>query len=338
MLVKGKEKLVELSDSIKKIIITTHFKPDGDALGSSLAMYHWLKDKGHDVSVIVPSDYPLFINWLPGNDNIIQYHQNTESSNRALHDADIIFCLDYSTLSRTECMAEVIGASPAQKWMIDHHLDPDDFSDLLYWDNKASATCQLIYNFITQIFGDGESITKDIATCLYTGIVTDTGSFRFRSVTSEVHQISADLIDKGAENGYIHEKLYNSNTESRLKFMGYCLSHCLIVIPEYNVAYFKIPTYVLHNYQIATGDTDGLVNYALSIQGIKLAALIVDRTELIKLSLRSVGDVPCNEICQKHFNGGGHLNASGGSSHSSLDETEAKLLAILPEYKDILTK
>lgn len=338
MLVKGKEKLVELSDSQKKIIITTHFKPDGDALGSSLAMYHWLRDKGHDVSVIVPSDYPLFISWLPSNDIVIQYPQHKESSNRALQAADIIFCLDYSALNRTESMAEAINASPAQKWMIDHHLNPDDFSDLLYWDNKASATCQLVYNFISKIYGDNESITKEIATCLYTGIVTDTGSFRFRSVTSEVHQISADLIDKGAENWDIHERLYNSNTESRLKFMGYCLSHCLIVVPEYNVAYFKIPAHVLHNYQIATGDTDGLVNYALSIQGIKLAALIVDRTELIKLSLRSIGLVPCNEICQKHFNGGGHLNASGGSSYLSLDETEAKLLAVLPEYKDILTK
>lgn len=336
MLIKGEEYLSELATS-KKIVITTHFKPDGDALGSSLGLYHWLSARGHDVNLIVPSDYPTFISWLPGNDKVIQYPSNQNLCNQLIQNADIIFCLDFSSLSRTEIMAQPLSSSKAKKWMIDHHLNPEEFADLLYWDSSAAATCQLVYQFITDIYQNSESITPDIATCLYTGIVTDTGSFRFRSTSSDIHRIAADLIDKGAKNWEVHEYIYNSNSERRLKFIGHCLSNYLTVIKEYNTAYFKISAETLRQFNVITGDTEGLVNYALSIHGIKLAALIVDRTELIKLSLRSVGEVPCNEICQKYFSGGGHLNASGGSSHDTLDATVSKFVSILPEYKDILT-
>ncbi|MBE8719716.1 DHH family phosphoesterase [Sphingobacterium pedocola] len=335
-MLQGEENLKLLTEP-KKIVITTHHKPDGDALGSSLGLYHWLKKNNHDVSVVVSSDFPTFLDWLPGRDVIVSYPESPEKCRRLLNEAAIIFCLDYSALSRTSVLEEYIRAASGQKWMIDHHLDPEDFAQLTYWDSNAAATAQLIYTFIADILGGKEFIDANIATCLYAGIMTDTGSFRFRSTTSAVHHIIANLIEAGARNWEIHEQIYNSSTERRLKFLGYCLLNCLEVIPEYNTALFSISKDDLAQFEISTGDTEGLVNYALSVKGIRLAALIVDRTELIKLSLRSIGDIPCNEICKKYFHGGGHLNASGGSSSEDLTTVVNTFKSILPEYKELLT-
>src|SRR5690606_21291206 len=309
----GKENLALLKTP-RHIVITTHHKPDGDALGSSLGLYHWLKKQGHTVSVILSSDFPTFLDWMPGRKDVIFYPKHPDVGQALFDQAEIIFCLDYSALSRTNILEAVIRDAKGQKWMIDHHLDPEDFADLVYWDSNAAATAQLVYTFLTEVLPHEEPIDADIATCLYAGIMTDTGSFRFRSTTSAVHHIIASLIDAGARNWEIHEHIYNSSTEKRLKFLGYCLLNCLEVIPDYNTALFAVSKEDLTQFDITTGDTEGLVNYALSIKGIRLAALIVDRTELIKLSLRSIGEIPCNEICKKYFNGGGHLNASGGSS------------------------
>ncbi len=322
----------------KNIVITTHHKPDGDALGSSLGLYRWLKAKGHRVEIILSSDFPTFLDWMPGREEVIIYPTTKDRAERLLATADIIFCLDYSALSRTNILEPVIRAASGQKWMIDHHLDPEDFASLSYWDSDAAATAQLIYTFICSVNGDEEGITSEIATCLYAGIMTDTGSFRFRSTTAAVHKIIASLIDAGAKNWEIHEQVYNSSTENRLKFLGYCLLNCLEVIPEYNTAVFSVSKEDLRKFDVTTGDTEGLVNYALSVKGIRLAALFIDRTELIKLSLRSIGDIPCNEICKKYFNGGGHLNASGGSSSEELSQVVNKFKSILPTYKEILTK
>ncbi|GHE23525.1 DHH family phosphoesterase [Sphingobacterium griseoflavum] len=321
----------------KNIVITTHHKPDGDALGSSLALYHWLKAKRHAVEVVLSSDFPTFLDWMPGREDVIIYPTAKDRATDLLQHADIIFCLDYSALSRTNILEPIIQHAAGQKWMIDHHLDPEDFASLRYWDPSAAATAQLIYSFICTVIGDKEGLTAEIATCLYAGIMTDTGSFRFRSTTSAVHQIIASLIDAGARNWEIHERVYNSSTESRLKFLGYCLLNCLEVIPAYNTAIFSVSKEDLQQFNVTTGDTEGLVNYALSVKGIRLAALFIDRTELIKLSLRSIGDIPCNEICKKYFNGGGHLNASGGSSNEELSQVVNKFKSILPAYKEILT-
>lgn len=336
-MLKGEENLRLLSKP-RRIVITTHHKPDGDALGSSLALYTFLKKNKHTVDVVVSSDFPDFLNWIPGRKDVIIYPERPELSKKLLDEAEIIFCLDYSALSRTDILEPLIRNSAAQKWMIDHHLDPEPFADLMYWDSNAAATAQLVYSFITDTLQATEQIDETIATCLYTGIMTDTGSFRFKNTTSTIHHILAHLIDSGAKNWEIHENIYNSNTENRLKFLGYALQHCLQVIPEFNTAFFSISKDELARFNIVTGDTEGLVNYALSIKNIRLAALIVDRTELIKLSLRSIGDIPCNEICKKHFNGGGHLNASGGSSSDTLENVVKKFKSILPEYKEILTR
>lgn len=321
----------------KNIVITTHHKPDGDALGSSLGLYHWLKAKGHQVDVVLSSDFPIFLNWMPGREDVIIYANDTTRAEFLIQQADIIFCLDYSVLSRTNILEPVLRAAKGQKWMIDHHLDPEDFASLSYWDASAAATAQLVYMFITDVNQDEHAVTAEIATCLYAGIMTDTGSFRFRSTTAAVHLIISKLIEAGARNWEIHEQVYNSSTENRLKFLGYCLLNCLEVIPEYNTAIFSVRKEDLEQFQVTTGDTEGLVNYALSVKGIRLAALFIDRTELIKLSLRSTGEVPCNEICKKYFNGGGHLNASGGSSTAGLSQTVNKFKSVLPEYKEILT-
>lgn len=336
-MLKGEENL-QLLNEPKKIVITTHHKPDGDALGSSLGLYHFLKKYNHTVNVIVSSDFPDFLNWMPGKPDVIIYPEQPQHAKQLFDDADIIFCLDYSALSRTNILEPIIANSPGQKWMIDHHLDPEDFANLIYWNSNAAATAQLIYTFIADVLQQKEAIDADIATCLYAGIMTDTGSFRFKSTTSAVHHIIANLIDAGARNWEIHEQIYNSATERRLKFLGYVLLNCLEVIPEYNTALISISKDDLAKFKITTGDTEGLVNYALSIRGVRLAALIVDRTELIKLSLRSIGEIPCNEICKKHFNGGGHLNASGGSSSDNFEAVVRTFKSILPEYKEILTK
>ncbi|MGN5956036.1 DHH family phosphoesterase [Sphingobacterium lactis] len=332
----GEEYLVELSRP-KKIIITTHHKPDGDALGSSLGLYYWLKKKGHDVHVILSSDFPTFLDWMPGREELLFYTQDPSYCQGLFDTADIIFCLDYSALSRTNILEPVIRDAKAPKWMIDHHLEPEDFAQVCYWDSNAAATAQLVFKFIAEVFEDKAAIDEKIATCLYTGIMTDTGSFRFKSTTSEVHHIIAALLEAGARNWEIHEQIYNSSTENRLKFLGYSLLNCLEVIPEYHTALFSLSKEDLAKFNVTTGDTEGLVNYALSIKGIRLAGLFVDRTELIKLSLRSIGDIPCNEICKKHFNGGGHLNAAGGNSTEELSEVVNRFKSILPEYKAYLT-
>ncbi|HZH55309.1 MAG TPA: bifunctional oligoribonuclease/PAP phosphatase NrnA [Sphingobacteriaceae bacterium] len=320
------------------IVITTHFKPDGDALGSSLAMSHWLKQKGHEVQIIAPSDFPYFLDWLPGREEVIIYTEQKERSDQMIRDAAIIFCLDFNGLGRTQDMAPSLQAAEGTKIMIDHHLAPEGFDDERYWDSSAAATAELVYKFIVHEFDDAASISPALATCLYTGIMTDTGSFRFKSTTPEVHHIIADLIEKGAKNWEIHENIFNSNTETRLRFLGFCLAHRLVVDPEHRTAWMAISKQDLVDYSVGTGDTEGLVNYALSIQGIQFAALIIERQDIIKFSFRSIGDFPCNEFSSMHFNGGGHLNAAGGNAQGTLEEAVRKFKSLLPTYKNLLTQ
>lgn len=317
----------------QKIVITTHHKPDGDAMGSSLGLYAYLIQKGHHVKVITPTDYPYFLHWLPNNSDVIIYTEQKEESDLHVAEASLIFCLDFNTLSRINELGEVIRESEAYKIMIDHHLEPEDFDDYRCWNINACAAAQLVYEFIVHELEDGGLMTKDIATCLYTGIMTDSGSFRFPSATSDVYRIAADLIDAGAEHWRIHQLVYDNATENRLRFLGHCLTNKLEILREFNTAIITVTAEELKEYNIVTGDTEGIVNYALSINGIRLAAFIIERTDRVKLSLRSTGDFPANEICKKYFNGGGHRNAAGGASDDSLADTVAKFKSILTEYK-----
>lgn len=320
----------------KRIVITTHHKPDGDAIGSSLGLYNYLIQHGHHAKVITPTDYPQFFDWMPGNEQVIIYTEHIAQSNQLVAEAELIFCLDFNALSRINELGAEVEKSTAVKIMIDHHLEPQDFDDYRYWNINACATAQLIYEFIVNELHDKPLINKDVASCLYTGIMTDSGSFRFPNTTSAVHRIVADLIDAGAVNWHIHELVYNSATETRLRFLGHCLADKLEVLPEYNTALITVTQAELERYDIITGDTEGIVNYALSIIGIKLAAFIVERKDRVKLSLRSKGDFPANDICKKYFNGGGHRNAAGGHSDESLEQVIAQFKSILPNYKTLL--
>ncbi len=320
----------------KQIVITTHHKPDGDAIGSSLGLYNYLIQKGHHVTVITPSDYPFFLQWLPNNTHVLVYPDHKDESARLIAEAELIFCLDFNTLKRIGDMGELVRAAEGKKVLIDHHLEPEDFDDYRYWSINACATAQLIYEFIALKMGEPELINKDVATCLYTGIMTDSGSFRFDTTTPDVHRIAADLIAAGAENSKIHALVYDNFSESRVRFIGYALLNKLEVFEEYKAAIISISKEELLRFNITTGDTEGLVNYALTINGIRLGALIIERPDMVKLSLRSTGDFPANEICKKYFNGGGHKNAAGGMSEKPLDEVINDFKRILPEYKTIL--
>ena len=331
--------LVSLIDLLAKpqhIVITTHHKPDGDAMGSSLGLYHYLIQLGHHAKVIAPTDYPDFLTWMPGNEEVIIYTENTQEAANLIAGAALVFCLDFNNLSRINEMGELVRQSNALKVMIDHHLEPEDFDDYRHWDIKACATAQLVYDFIANQLNHKELINADVATCLYTGIMTDSASFRLPNTTSDVHRVVADLIDAGAVNWRIHELVYNSASENRLRFLGHCLSNCLEILPEFNTAIIAVNKQDLEKYDVNTGDTEGIVNYALAIASIRLAAFIVEREGKVKLSLRSKGEFPANEICKKYFSGGGHRNAAGGQSSDSLENVIDQFKLILPEYKKLL--
>lgn len=320
----------------QKIVITTHHKPDADALGSSLGLFGYLKKKGHQVTVITPTDYPDFLSWMKCNDEVLIFNENNETqSARLIEAADIIFCLDFSSLDRINELGELVRASKAIKVLIDHHLDPEDFADFKFWSTQAAATAELVFELIEDM-GEVDLIDKDIAECLYAGIMTDTGSFRHSNTTVNVHKITAKLMEKGADNTKVAKLIYDTNSVERLKFIGFSLSERLIILNKFNTAYFAIDSEDLDKFKSKTGDTEGLVNYALSIKGIVMAVLIIERDGEVKLSFRSIGEFPVNEIAKEFFGGGGHRNAAGGKSDLSLDDTVKKLISILPQYKEQL--
>ncbi|MES2795274.1 MAG: bifunctional oligoribonuclease/PAP phosphatase NrnA [Bacteroidota bacterium] len=334
------EAFKELIKNPQKVVITTHFKPDADALGSSLALAGFLKKLNHQVNVITPSDYPEFLNWMNGNDEVVVFERNKNNSValKLIREADIIFCLDFSALSRINDLEIPVKESIATKVMIDHHINPEDFAAFEFHNTKAAATAEIIYDLIVEL-GQKELIDVPIGECIYAGLMTDTGSFRHPSTTSRTHQIAGELIDLGVNTNKIHRNIFDSFTEERLKFLGFMLSEKLKVLPEYNLAYFTVTNEELKRFNSQTGDTEGIVNYALTIKGIAMAAIIVERPEAIKMSFRSIESVAVNDIASVHFSGGGHKNAAGGKTEGiGLAATEAKFLEILPLYKARLTE
>ncbi|WP_370478038.1 DHH family phosphoesterase [Tamlana flava] len=320
----------------KKIVIVPHKNPDGDAIGSTLGLYLYLLKRNHDVQVIVPNDFPSFLKWIPGSDSILRHDSQTKMCNDLIADADIIFTLDFNALHRTDQMEQVLAESKGIKIMIDHHQAPDDYALYIYSNVRMSSTCEMVYYFIDML-GDIDLIDKDIATCLYVGIMTDTGSFRFSSTSSTTHNVVAHLMEKGADNAEIHNNIYDSNSCERLQLLGCALSN-LVVIPESRTAYITLSQEELNRFNYKKGDTEGVVNYGLSIEGIVLAAIFIeDKQEgIIKISLRSKGNFSVNEMSRAHFNGGGHINAAGGKSYLSLKDTVEKFISILPSYNKAL--
>lgn len=326
------KKVKALLSKPKNIVIVTHWSPDGDAMGSSLGLYNYLLQKKHNVQVITPNDYPSFLNWLPGNKKVIDFSVNGKAALAKIKKAEFIFCLDFNSLKRIDLLGEEVAVSDAPKMIIDHHLQPEDFADFLLHTTHASSTCELIYDFI-ELMGDKKKLTKEVADCLYTGIMTDTGSFRYPSTTAKTHRVVAELIQAGARNGDIHRLVYDNNTQSRLKLLGYCLGEKLNVIEEYSAAYFSLDQQDLDKFNYKKGDTEGIVNYPLSIKTVQFSAFFVERDGIIKISFRSKGKFDVNKFARNHFNGGGHANAAGGMSNLSLKETIAKFVDVLPAYK-----
>jgi len=328
--------LKSLLESPKRIVVTTHYKPDADALGSSLALARFLKKKNHSVQVIVPSDYPSFLDWMQGNDDVWIYDSETKDPiANCLNTAEIVFCLDFNSLGRIHDLGELVRASPAKKVLIDHHLEPDSFADICISDIKAAATCVLIYELI---IGLDERALMDtyIAECIYAGIMTDTGSFRHSNADKKVHQIIADLYSWNLDSSRIHRLIFDTNSEERLRLLGFCLSEKLIVLEDCYTAFICLSAEELERFDSQTGDTEGLVNYALSIDKIILAAMIVEREDGVKISFRSKGDFNVNVFARTHFEGGGHKNAAGGKSIKSLSETVRNFREIVSNYKEEL--
>lgn len=316
------------------IVITTHHKPDADALGASLALHAYLSKLGYDCTVVTPSDYPTFLHWMKGHEHVLNFEKEAHKPQaiQLLEKATHLFCLDFSRLDRLHGMEKAARNSPAKKILIDHHLDKEHFAEAELYDPKAAATCELIYKLI-EAEGHLHLIDEQMGACLYAGIMTDTGSFRHPSTTPDVHRMAAELLERGVHTNKVHRLIYDSNTEERMHFLGYILKDKLVVLPEHHTAYIAVSDQELNQYHSQTGDTEGFVNYALSIQGVRLAVLLIDRTEMIKLSFRSVEDLDVSTFAKEHFQGGGHKNAAGGKSNATLDATLQRLLALLPGFE-----
>ncbi|MCI2228001.1 bifunctional oligoribonuclease/PAP phosphatase NrnA [Polaribacter sp. MSW13] len=333
MILKGFEELKKFLEKPRNIVIIGHRNPDGDAMGSTLALYHYFNKKGHNSTVVVPNEYPEFLHWLPGSKTTYRFDWQNSQSQKAINNSDIIFLLDFNTLHRVgNDMQKTLEKYPNDFAMIDHHQQPDDVK-YMYSDVEICSTCQMVYQFL-EMMNDLELIDADIATCLYTGIMTDTGSFRFRSTTSKTHRIIADLIDKGAKNDRIHNNVYDANSYGRLLLLGQALSN-LQILPEYKTAFITLTDEEKKRFDFQKGDTEGVVNYALSLKGIVFAAIFIEDKEqnIIKISFRSKGKFSVNQFARNHFEGGGHDNAAGGKSTVSLKETIEKFKSLLSIYK-----
>ncbi|MDP3681494.1 MAG: bifunctional oligoribonuclease/PAP phosphatase NrnA [Flavobacterium sp.] len=315
----------------KKIAIIPHRGPDGDAMGSTLGLYHFLLKNNHQPVVVSPNEFPDFLAWMPGSETVKIYEKDKENCTKILEEAELIFTLDFNALHRTGEMEHVLAKLKAPFIMIDHHQKPDDYATFTYSDTSFGSTCEMIYNFIL-FLGKKEDIDKTIGTCIYTGILTDSGSFRFPKTTGTTHRIIAELIDLGVENTEIPTLLFDNSSFGRLQLLGRALQN-MKVLTEHQTAYTTLTQDELNAFNYVKGDTEGIVNYGLSIKGIVFTAIFIENKEekIIKISFRSQGDFDVNQFARDHFNGGGHRNAAGGKSEVSMEETIRK-------FEDLVTK
>lgn len=327
----------EYLDTTKKIVIVPHKGPDGDAMGSTLALKILFEAEGHQVKLIAPNDYPEFLKWMPSHEDVIIYEKDRTKADEFIQDAELIFTLDFNHLSRAGEMQGALEKAEAKFIMIDHHQQPDDYADVTYSDVSMCSTCQMVYHFIENI-GFIQKISPQIATCLYTGIMTDTGSFKYRSTTNITHNVVAKLIEKGADNTSIHENIYDTSTYGQLQLLG-CALQNLRVVEDLRTAYITLTQEELDRHNFRKGDTEGFVNYGLSLSGIVFAAIFIENEadKIVKISLRSKGTFSVNEFAREHFEGGGHTNAAGGKSDLPMKETIERFISILPQYKTSLS-
>jgi len=321
---KDIQAIKELLASPKKIAIIPHRSPDGDAMGSTLGLYHFLLKMNHQPVVIAPNDFPNFLAWMPASDSVLVYENDRVATTQILQEAEMVFTLDFNALHRTGEMEQVLNKLAVPMIMIDHHQLPDTYATFTYSDTTFGSTCEMIYNFI--VFLNQKSlIDKTIATCLYTGILTDSGGFRFPKTTGTTHRIVADFIDLGVENTEIPNLLFDNNSYDRLQLLGRALQN-MKVITEHKTSYITLSQKELDEFNYVKGDTEGIVNYGLTIKGIIFAAIFIEHRDenIIKISFRSQGDFDVNQFARNHFNGGGHINAAGGKSNDSMEKTIKK--------------
>lgn len=320
-----------------KIVIVTHVAPDGDAIGSSLGLWHFLESQEKTVNVIVPNAFPDFLRWMPGAKDIIRYDKYAEFADKLLNEADVVCCLDFNALSRIDAMADAVAKSPARKMLIDHHLDPEEFCKIIISHPGISSTSELIFRLICRL-GYFEEITKEGAECIYTGMMTDTGGFTYNSNNREIYYIISELLSKGIDKDEIYRKVYNTYSEGRLRLMGYVLYDKMQVFHQFNSALIWLTRAEQKKFQYVKGDTEGFVNIPLSIKNIIFSVFLREDTEknMIKISLRSVGTFPCNKVAADFFNGGGHLNASGGEFYGTMEEAIELYKQALVKYEELL--
>lgn len=314
----------------QNIFITTHHKPDGDAIGSMLALYHYLVKKGHNVTPVTPSELPEFLMWIPGVRQLVNYEAEPEQVKKALGKADYIFCVDFNDFSRTKHLAKLLAESTQPKILIDHHLMPADVWDYGVSRADKGSTCEMIYDMIN-LAGDNELIDNNIAECIYTGTITDTGSFRFPVTTAYTHEMVADLMRHGLKHSKIHDYIYDSWTVRRMQFLGYVLLEKMEIFPQYKAGIICLSRKDIKLFDISSGDTEGLVNYPLSIANIRFSTLITEHGDEVKMSFRSKGDFDVSSFARTYFNGGGHFNASGGRTTESFTDTVTLFKKILSD-------
>ena len=320
-------------EEARNIVIVSHHNPDGDAIGSVLAMYHFLQPMGKQVNMVVPNDFPAFLKWLQGSDLILLYDRQKKEVKRALKEADMVFCLDFNALHRAGDMENSLRKSGAPLFLIDHHPEPE-VNDFKYWLSitRISSTAELVHRFIRGL-GYAGALDKPLAEALFAGIMTDTGSFSYACNYPETFLTIAELMQAGVDAERVHRLVYDTYSENRLRLLGYAISQKMMVMHELKTAFITLSLEELEQYDYQVGDTEGVVNYALSINGIVIAVLLTERKDRIRLSFRSKGDFAVNRIAREHFQGGGHVNAAGGDSFHNMDVTINTLKQVLQQYK-----
>ncbi len=316
------KKLNSFLSQPRRIVLTSHRGPDGDALGSTLGLSKVLKSLGHETYIILPDGFPDFISWMPGAEEVVLFSENKTRAIELLDSAELLFALDYNSPSRIGDVEPHFVASNAYKIMIDHHINPMDFCDEYLSKPEISSTSQLVYGFLESM-GWEEHLSVDGMECLYAGIVTDTGSFRFRSVDVGTHRVASIFMEKGMNNAKVHQLLFDNTDASRLRLLGYCLNEKMEIFQENQTAFISLTQDELNRFNCSKGDTDGFVNYALSLKGIILAVYFVEQNGLVKLSTRSIGNLAVNRVCSELFNGGGHMNAAGGTFEGSMEDAKS---------------
>ncbi len=319
----------------QQIVITTHKSPDGDAMGSSLGLYNFLIQLNHTVTVVTPNEYPVNLTWLPNNDKVVIATQQPQKAAQLIANATLLFTLDFNNLTRIDQLGDLVAASTAPKVMIDHHLEPSNYATYMLSDVSSSSTCELIYVFM-ELMEKTNLLNKDIAECLYTGILTDTGCFKYYSCTNRTHAVVAQLLAAGVKNQEIHERIFDADNINRKRLHGYAMAHKMYKLDPLPIMVSSLTEGELNEYNYETGNADGIVNIGLSVSGIKLSAFFVERDGAVKISFRSKGTFNVNEFSRKHFNGGGHANAAGGGSDLSLAETIKQFENIIPQYANEL--